>query len=299
MEEYQEILPQFLELKKEDFLKVFPEASRYDLPEGYVQSFAYAQVLLQDGRHYANLYGLDLLDHLLKNTDTRVQIAQLYGYQKKDFDQQKRAKDIFSLIPPEQFLSCTLYIDHGSGFTEEDSIRRSVYIDGAGRFRAIFQMQDPLTAVSSLRFDPDDVMWREFWDVEAVINGTPVQISPVNSIQQEEKDQFFTLDCQYKLDIVDPEVYTVEIRGQAQKLSFSKIDQMLREQEGRLAQSNNENSQIKKQTEALQCELEKEIREKAQIKTHEEELTHELNVLTETLRKQPFKSALRVLFKKI
>lgn len=154
VEKYQAILPLYLELRKEDFLQVFPEAAGYDKSGGYVQAFAYAQILLQNKKNYVHyLYGLDLIYGLLQDDEKAKTLETLYRYGPGDFNRQKRQSDVFGCMREIRKFTASLYYDEGTGFSEDRKILGVISPDKSIQ-EISFSLPENVQTIQGLRFDP-------------------------------------------------------------------------------------------------------------------------------------------------
>lgn len=201
-ERYLAILPLYRELTKQDFLEVFPEAKQYDLPEGYVQDFAYAQILLANKEPDYQLFGLKLLYDLFQTPFAAQSIDHLYQYTLQKYTADKRRFRIFN-VPEIPGLYSTLFFDYGDGYGSADSISKKVLkTDGCYEVEFILPVQDK--PVQGLRFDPDEGTYRRYlqitaWDQE----GRELTVCPINGMLQNGEFWFYTSDPQCEIAILN------------------------------------------------------------------------------------------------
>lgn len=319
---YRNIIEQFLTVGEyvdlsspEEILEVFPECRQYVVDGKIVPAFAYARFLLDsDASPVRHLYAFQLIYRLLQNENDRKELQDLYGYTEKEFSREKQREDIFSLIPPQSFLSTCLYWDAGSGFAEEHMVQKTVYIPHTQRFDVSFDFAQPIK-VQSLRFDPDSRFWRCLRDVRITVNGREQDCLAVGAVRQGEEDFFPTLDSQYLVRLeAETELKDVSVTGKVRTVSDAEIDlwfaQHDREQAEKAAALQLKCEELEMHKQHMRAEYERAQNqlaqrlaqteeECAQIKKHESQLETALGDLSAAMHEHPFKTAARILLRRM
>ena len=213
---YQAIFPLFRQLSEEDFLAVFPEAMAYVKQEGFLQDFAYAQILLSDGRKFAQLYGYDLLEDLFKSPETEKALQALYGYGLSDFGRQKKENEIFGQPP----LVTSVYYDIGGGFNEQDKLEKKI------SYNSLFTeitfdlslIQKPLLAV---RIDLDEGSYLKCTGFHIELDG---DIFPYTT-----EHTTLAIDDTLLFKTTDPALFLKNIPASAAQLTISGIMERISE----------------------------------------------------------------------
>lgn len=82
---------------RQEMLAVFPEAARYDTPQGFDSAYALARLSLNaPDQVVTRLFGLNILYDILGDPVRAKKIFDLYGFTHKDFTALSAANDIFS-----------------------------------------------------------------------------------------------------------------------------------------------------------------------------------------------------------
>ena len=198
------------------FYNVFPEY----VPQNVVPDFVLARELIETGYQPKQLCGLNRIFKLINIPDTAQKIKELHNYTYKDFTEDTKKYDVFSIEKHVSFLTSTLFFDKGDGFNVTNSLSESVYVRASGAFQIKFTLPEQ-TEVQALRFDPDE---NRYWDISidsVVINGIRQQATALNSISKtDEYDSFLTVDPRYSLT-APSHVKEVEIAGKIRPTSCS------------------------------------------------------------------------------
>lgn len=313
-------LGEYVDLENEwEFLKIFPEAAQYVIEGEFMPAFAYARILLQQPNSpMKHLYAYQLLYTLLQSETSRQRLERLYGYNSKEFAKDKQQEDVFSLIPQQSFMTSCLYFDFGEGFTEELSVKKTVYITHDNRFYVEFQVPDSYPAIKALRFDPDANFWR-FYKIDSIlVDGKSARFQPLGAEQAEGKDYFYTLDSQYKIGLEqDGKTKKIEVTGTAGMIPVFAVDMLLQNKKTELEKFKAQEAQIETQLKAREAQTQRLFQEaqselavlsqqtnnllesQTHLRKHEQELVTELTELTDAIRKHPVKMALKILLKRI
>lgn len=95
IEEYL-LYSEFLKLNQEDdFVKVFPEAEKYNIDGMIFIPFALAKIMLESPKKHCKLYGLQLLYELFQNSTYKQLMMDKYKYNINCFDDDKQRFGIF------------------------------------------------------------------------------------------------------------------------------------------------------------------------------------------------------------
>lgn len=302
-------LGEYVDLENEwEFLKIFPEAAQYVIEGEFMPAFAYARILLQQPNSpMKHLYAYQLLYTLLQSETSRQRLERLYGYNSKEFAKDKQQEDVFSLIPQQSFMTSCLYFDFGEGFTEELSVKKTVYITHDNRFYVEFQVPDSYPAIKALRFDPDANFWR-FYKIDSIlVDGKSARFQPLGAEQAEGKDYFYTLDSQYKIGLEqDGKIKKIEVTGTAGMIPAFSVDMVLQNKKTELEKFKAQEVQAETLLQNTQDELytfstqiKKLLDEQSHLREHEQGLETELIRLTNAIRKHPIKMALKILLKQV
>ncbi len=198
------IYKSFFEIEDRTLLcAVFPECEEYfSQGEGSVP-YALARVMSASPKAPVKLLGIEKLCELRRDPVQKERLERLYGFDNRALNQIKCRSDVFGVFRPEQFIHCSLYLNDGSGYSEETAVHATKYIPGSGRVTvqlALPESVDP-KKIRSLRFDPDEGVFRRVsirsahWE-----DGKAAVLRPVNAGEDDGRTQsFFTTDPQYDL----------------------------------------------------------------------------------------------------
>ena len=293
---YRNAIEQFLTMGEyvdltdsDEFLKAFPEGKKYQINGEILAPFAYARILLdQTDSPIKNLYALQTIYNLFQDKEKREKLKALYGYTVKDFLRDKQREEIFALLPPERFLQTCLYLDKGDGFNENDAIRKKIYVAQNGSF--VVQFHFPRTQIRALRFDPDSVFFRKCWEMSAQVEDQPVPLTAEGACFENGADYFYTTDSRYLLLVPEgTECTRVQISGKCSKIPEEKFDEMQQRRQ----------KEIQEEREAIEQERRASEQRAMEHIQHERDLEKALNELTGEIRQHRWKTALKVLLKKI
>ena len=287
---YRNIVEQYLTLGEyvdlsdgKQLMQVFPETQKYLVNGEMIPAFAYARMLKEIGGSPAQaLYADQLIYHLLQSVKDREKLKELYGYTNRDFVKEKQERDIFGSIPAQSFLHTYLYLDTGEGFSDGGAIQKKAYVTHTQQFQMEFIFK-PEKEISALRFDPDCVFLRRYRGMRAEVNGRPVECTPIGAESRDGEDWFFTPDSQYAISIEPKEkIKTVRIVGYTSLISTEEFGRWMQNQ------FDAKDKRLQEEREKLQFHLQ-----------HERELEHELEKLTQAIRKNPVRMAARILLRRV
>lgn len=128
--------------------------------------------------------------------------------------------DITDYLCENYRTSTDLYIDTGSGFSEQEKMCKDIYIDKGGEFDVVFDLSRWENIVA-LRWDPIDgevVKCEEIW---TAIDGEPVKFQSCNG-EKGMEDLFMNLDPQYLCQNIRKGSKELRIHGRMLRLSDPK-----------------------------------------------------------------------------
>lgn len=193
-------------------LKVFPESEKYIKDGKCVVEFVLAKMFLEAPRDAQKLIGLNCIYELFQDKEKKNEIAELYGYGEKEFNLDKQKYDIFGNIPRERYLITTLFIDTGEGYSEENSIKKTVYIPNTGIARVCYDISN-FGELQGLRFDIDEGVWRRCKVLKAEWgSGEKVYLESINGEKRDDEDFFYTVDPQYNIEVKDEKSLEIVFR---------------------------------------------------------------------------------------
>ncbi len=100
------------------------------------------------------------------------------------------------------FTVSTLYIDSGSGFSEKESIKKSIRVIEQNKIRIEFNLEEELSPFSKLRWDPAEGKKLSIKVLSAGTNEGNCEISPINAVYSKQGVDFFdTIDPMYDVKI--------------------------------------------------------------------------------------------------
>lgn len=210
------VYQEYFKLKNQDeFLKVFPEYDRYEKEGKYFIPFAVSKAFLNTQKTSCVLLGLNTLYSLLQDEEARKELKELYDYDEKQFDKDKQKHDVFGRIQRGKYLSSSVYVDCGAGYTEEKRILKTAYIPNTGIAKIDFDMKPVCEGKVPvrIRFDLDEGIYRKCKVIKAVWDsGETTGLIAVNGTKRDEEDWFFTLDPQYTVDLTKCGVLSLELK---------------------------------------------------------------------------------------
>lgn len=224
---------------KNELIQIFPESKKYIIDGECIVPFALAKMFLEGNRGSKKLLGINKIYELCQDKEVWKKIKDLYGYGTKEFNLDKQKSDIFGMIPNDRFLNSSLYINYGSGYSEENVIKYIYYIPATGVVKMHFKIEKDIQKIQSLRFDFDEGRFRKCKIVEAQWeNGEKVNLIPVNGIVKAEYVYFYTADPQYEVKLEGKDFYVNlrvesigenEIESYIQNLKYEAEENLNRE----------------------------------------------------------------------
>lgn len=227
--EWKLILEQFLELQEyDDFISVFPEAKEYAKPERFICEYAFARICLQDNiPNYKKAYGLELLYKLLNDKEKAGILQDEYGFTVKEFFALTGRYDLYGLYPNalEELLS--IYLDMGSGYSEENVLRYSYeYWQEHQTVEAKFDIdKEKYQNIRKMRIDPLENKFIKCKLEHFMVNGVERKVEPINAFQKDGMDVFLTHDPSYEYVNEEDIVCQVCVRFQICQASCEEISQ--------------------------------------------------------------------------
>ena len=173
----------------------------------------------------------------------------------------------------------TLYIDSGSGYSQENSVQSEFTVKDK-KFHVAFDVS-AFSSVEALRFDPSEIACN-CSGLSCIIDGENVGISAMNAEYSENgKDYFFNGDPQYaiSLDNVGAHVRQVEISGHLEQNNDWKIAEIVQQSRaisGELDGLREEISLLKGQLQDISEELKQEVAVRSSTLAENERVSAEL-----------------------
>jgi len=229
------------------FSRVFPE---YD-NESIVPEFILSRLIIEKGFPAAQLYGLRKIFALINDPITSDKLREYHNYTYTDFLEEVKQYDVFSVASNLMFLHTSLYIDYGTGVTQDNAITENVYVRQKGDFYVRYEIHDEQD-ITGLRFDPDEGNLLDISLTSVMIDGIEQQANAINSYKKtDEYDTFISADPMYT--ITAPSNFkVVEIRGKVRPMpadllvevvednfSLTQRNDSLNQQNSDLTQHNN------------------------------------------------------------
>lgn len=211
-------------LSFENIMKIFPHSDSYLISGEMNVPFAFAKLLMAEkNRKTYQLRGLDILYKLINNKASANEIERLYQYRSKAFREESSVPDIFHEIKNEDIMSSTLYFDIGNGFNENDSFKKEVFINAMGYCRVLYDFENDQFN-GSLRFDPDEGVFRDFSEVCIFVNEQEIKYKTNAHHEDVNWLYFYTTDPTFIFDVPKVKKYRIEIYAKVKLADLSLID---------------------------------------------------------------------------
>ena len=225
-----QILKNYQNLSKNDFLKVFPEAKKYIVDRKIIQEFALARLSIEHATLPPYLlFGFQLIYNLLQNSETRSSLETLYNYRGKNFTTELGQHDIFNVVNPNRIIQTSLFIDTGNGFNESEKISQSILLNDS-YFELHFNNLPK--NIIGLRFDPDEGNFRKFKNLHISIDNHYTNYHS-NGNKEETSDwlYFFTTDPQIYPSLPE-KINNIVISGTTELINPSELSQVIAKKPG-------------------------------------------------------------------
>ena len=210
--------------KKEDFLKVFPEAKQYVVKKDIVIKYALAKMCLENHGPCKNsykFYGLNLLYELIQDENMVKKLTEMYGYDYKSFSEDLVGNDAFGMIKKDHFMDTSIYIGTDNGFSENNKLTKKVSVVGhEGFFDAKFKITK---GTHKIRIDLDEDVYRSYKDLVIKINGKEVKYKGNKTKKTKERLVFLTADPQIIINSSDS-IKKVELIGKTKLISNCEME---------------------------------------------------------------------------
>lgn len=210
--------------KKDEFLKVFPEAKKYVVKKEIVVKYALAKMCLENQNLCKNsykFYGLNLLYELIQDETVVKKLTEMYGYDYKSFSNDIVDNDVFGMIKKDYFMDTSVYIDIDNKFSEDNKLTKKVSIVGhEGFFNAKFKITK---STKKIRIDLDEDVYRSYSDLTIKINGKEVRYKGNKTKKINKRLVFLTSDPQIILKSSD-NINKVEISGNTRIISNCEME---------------------------------------------------------------------------
>ena len=194
-------LREFLSIPEKDFCDVFPEAAIYQTSKGLMVEYAFARLCLE--REESTLYplfGMEMLYKLINTPEKAVLIEEMYGFTSLDFSNLTKKHDIFNRIAIDQWQICSLYIDFGEGFLQQDKITKKEYLPYNRQFTIEFDLS-AYQGIKSVRFCPQEGFFSRCRIQDAMFDGHIQKHVPVGTYRQWDGfDLFSTIKPLYHIE---------------------------------------------------------------------------------------------------
>ncbi|MBQ7497083.1 MAG: glycosyltransferase [Selenomonas sp.] len=127
---------------QDDFLQVFPEASKF-LHDGQLDmAFALARICLEFGQPSYRVYALDTLHKLLKDKTSASRLAAWYDYGEREFIRDTGTYDAFGTKGSLPKIAVTMYWAGEAGYDEQHKITQVVWVTPTGHFETAFTLPE-------------------------------------------------------------------------------------------------------------------------------------------------------------
>ena len=215
------VLEQYKKIHSPDeFLKIFPQSSKYLVNGDFVTEFALAQMCLafkNDSIH--KFFALLILFEVVNDNEKSKKVRELYNYTHMDLIADTGKYDIFNMISKEYCQTATLYVDTGEGFSEEEALKFIGFIENDNSFKVIFYLEPLLykngnKRIVNLRFDPIEGFYCKSMVNKINSNVSDLELIPINAITNSDGyDVFQTVDPMYYIKGNIENITHIEIEG--------------------------------------------------------------------------------------
>lgn len=125
----------------------------------------------------------------------------------------------------------SLFWDTGSDFNEAQHATKRCSIDESGSFDVSFMFPERLLQVETLRFDPDENVFREYRNICVEIDGRVYDAVPYGEAQESGRSvRFYTADPQFFVSFHAPtDITAVRVYGETRRLSAAEVEQRTEE----------------------------------------------------------------------
>lgn len=217
LREYQKLI------ETHEVTKVFPDAKQYIVDGEICEKFALAQIMLAYPKNSYRLFGLELLYELFQDGRKEQKINKLYGYARKNYNIDKQKYDIFHSIPETRYLQVNIYLNINGGYSEENKICASAFVQQTGAFSVKVDLRDyTKDMINYIRVDLDEGRYRRFKLCNCKCADENIEYQAMNGVRREEWDCFYTLDPQYKFRLKTSGVLYIE--GYTEELIGSDVE---------------------------------------------------------------------------
>ena len=257
-------IPQLYEaLSSEEFIKVFPDAERYDYPDlvyrkEILLAFEFVGIPLISSFY---LYGLQKLYNLFQAEESRKELEEAVGFTRKDYVALTGKNDVMNIGRLFINTGMSLFFRNDSEYTADGAIYKNILLDETGKFTVFFG--DIHRSAEEIRFDPIENRMIRLHDLQVVINGCEHEISGTNGIA-EDPLCFTTEDPQIYLKY-DGEIDSIIISGSIELLKNEDLFSIM---QGRIEQLNNTVNQLNDEINALRNDLDNTVDHKIKRVLH-------------------------------
>lgn len=171
-----------------------------------------------------------------------------------------------------EIIKSSLYIDYGNGYSEANKKIISTVLIG-NKFEDIILL-DNTKMIYALRWDPVEKDYCKCHVDGCTLDGDIIKIIPINSTE-ENRDIFLDVDPQFNILITPGKYSVLKITGTFSKVSIEFIDNMIRNMNELLIESENinshfkdENAHLKKRTSLLIKKNEEMVLNYQQLEQH-------------------------------
>ena len=239
---------EFLPFTKDaqEFLKIFPEAEKYQVNGEIVTKFAFAELCLQHAQPtYKNL-GLEILYQLLQEKKSAEKIKKLYNYTEKNFIADTGKYDSFGANLELKKLHSELFLDFGEDFKAENVFQKTTLLNSDGKFFVAFDCE-LIAPITRFRFDPETRSGLAVKITKIVVNGEEIKNFSSNAILTvEDWNYFLTADPHFVIEKnISEKRLHAEFTGVVEFDKVTKIEQLFDNQQEQIRRLNTELSGIK------------------------------------------------------
>ncbi len=189
--------------KRDEFVKIFPEAKAYCEGDVFVPEYALGKLCTKEGvQPYTRLYGIKLLYEALNDPIKSKVMEEQYQYTKKEFMDNNGKYDIFSIVPPHFEQKRTIYFDYGDGWLPETAASEKFTFGDELTYNIKLSIDEKMSEkIKAIRFDPVESVMVKSRIERIQIDEKVVTCYPDNAAFHENGyDVFVDLDPRYIIE---------------------------------------------------------------------------------------------------
>ena len=228
------IVQQYRNLKKyEDFVRVFPEIKSIMNKKSFNADFALAQMCLRTGMpNYYRLFGYQLIYQLINDQKVSGLIKKNFNYDIRDFWNENSKVDIFGIFPPEEEKICSLFVDTGAGYSEQESIKCKYRFGKKEQYAfGFFISKEKYNHIKKIRFDPIEETFIICKIIKACWGKKDLELRAIGGhIEPKEGDVFLSTDPNYEILLPEEELTgTINIELSMKRMKDVQLEKYLLE----------------------------------------------------------------------